>query len=501
MGRPDRLDKLLVGKVLVRKYYIEELLARGGMGLVYGARHLTTGRKVAIKLLRPELVTRTDFARRLRVEARLAVEAAHPNVVEVIDAGADADDTPFLVLERLYGQTLDALLAQPLSLLTTAQAAVPVMNALVALHAAGIVHRDVKPTNLFLSVEGDGRVTPKLLDFGIAKLLEGADATSSGVALGTPAYMAPEQALGCSTLGPAADVWSVGVVLMRCLTGGLPFDDKSSSRVGALRSGPQEAALVGLPKPVAAVLVEALRFEPAERFPSMSAFRAAWLDALRQCDPKQVWPGENSISYAPGESELGAGIDVARVRALRSTREQPQPGRSDDISTQTLAKLGLGSTRMKYPGLTWGLGLLLSVLTLWAVHARLSARMSHSPSASEEQVEALQSELAKPGSSLSALVQPPQAEMDLGSALADTRQPSRPEISPSARVASAARLSSNRPVRRPPLVEPSAGSMGSAGSAPNTPPNANATAFAEHPAADGGDLAPALGANRSPIIE
>src|SRR5262249_22039583 len=143
------------------KYRLEELLARGGMGLVYAARHQATGRAVAVKLLRAELVTHHDLVRRISGEAQLAVEASHPNVVDVLDAGADPAGIPYLVLERLYGCTLEALIQTPLSLLATAQALMPIMNALGSLHRAGILHRDIKPSNLFLSRDGNGRVTPK----------------------------------------------------------------------------------------------------------------------------------------------------------------------------------------------------------------------------------------------------------------------------------------------------------------------------------------------------
>jgi eukaryotic-like serine/threonine-protein kinase len=175
MPRPD--DR--IGTLLGGKYRIEALLAVGGMGIVYAARHQQTARAVAVKLLRRELATRPDLVRRVSAEARLAVEAAHPNVVEVLDAGADEQDVPYVVLERLYGKPLDALISEPLRISSMAQAIVPVINALVRLHAAGIVHRDIKPSNIFISGRAGERITPKLLDFGIAKALEGASATSS----------------------------------------------------------------------------------------------------------------------------------------------------------------------------------------------------------------------------------------------------------------------------------------------------------------------------------
>ena len=478
----DRIGKLLAGK-----YRLEVLLACGGMGLVYGARHQTTGRAVAVKLLRPELVAKTDFVRRVAVEARLAVEASHPNVVEVLDAGADADGTPFLVLERLYGQTLEALLVRPLSLLTAAQAVVPVMNALVSLHDAGIVHRDIKPANLFLSVQSEGRVTPKLLDFGIAKVLEGATVTRSGIALGTPAYMAPEQALGCSTVGPATDVWAIGVVLARCLTGQLPFEGKASSRVGALRSGLNPEDLAGVVEPVARVLMQALRFEPIERFASMLEFRAALLGALNDADPTQNWPGAGSVSFATPESELVTWVNAATAEAGgeapgAAELAEAAHGRSEDVATQTLASVWRKAVFPLLGTRGWHgrSGSRRSRSRGFAAYANLPARTARAPSPPEVVTAAVIPD-AKPPSS-DARSGEPHATAHASPATAHAEEPAT-----KARRA----VRSNAVGRRP--------------SSPSKPPAA--AEVKPQPAARATDSvqpAPAprpVGANRSPIIE
>jgi serine/threonine-protein kinase len=304
------------------------------MGLVYGARHRATGRAVAIKVLRAELVSQRGFLHRLSSEARLAVEGSHPNVVEVIDIGMDERGIPYLVLERLFGHTLEALLHRALPLLATMEALIPIMNALAVLHRAGIVHRDIKPSNVFLSCDGGRRITPKLLDFGIAKALEGSRSTSSGSALGTPAYMAPEQALGFGALGPQADVWSMGVVLVHCLTGELPFELKPATHLGALLSGLQRGDLPGVPEPVAVVLTNALRLDPQARFSDMAEFRNALLDALRDSDATRVWPCESSVSYARATSEV-----EGCLRALDQRGGGKAPGRDPQVMTRTLSSL------------------------------------------------------------------------------------------------------------------------------------------------------------------
>jgi serine/threonine-protein kinase len=306
------------------------------MGFVYAARHEMTGRSVAVKLLRPELVTRPDLVERVAREARLAVDASHPNVVEVLDAGADEAGLPYLVLERLYGHSLEAVLDRPLSLRATLEALVPVGNALAALHQAGIVHRDLKPSNIFLSCDEGGHVTPKLLDFGIAKVLESNGSTLTGVTLGTPAYMAPEQLL-CSVASPSSDVWSLAVVYVRCLTGRLPFVDLAQRGLLAFGSALRPSELDGVPEPLARVLAAALRFEAGERPASAGEFRAQLLAALRELAPEQSWPDASSIGFAEHESELAGVLKGAGPTAHAGSASQAAIGRPQDVLTRTLS--------------------------------------------------------------------------------------------------------------------------------------------------------------------
>ncbi|HKO92463.1 MAG TPA: serine/threonine-protein kinase, partial [Polyangiaceae bacterium] len=366
-----------IGQILGGKYRTERLLAAGGMGFVYAARHAVTGRAVAIKLLRPELVSRPDLVERVSREARLAVDATHPNVVEVLDAGADEAGMPYLVLERLYGHALEALLDRPLSLRCTLEALVPVGNALAALHQAGIVHRDLKPSNIFLSEEG-GRVTPKLLDFGIAKVLATTGSTSTGVTLGTPAYMAPEQLL-CSVASPASDVWSLAVVYVRCLTGRLPFVDLAQRGLLAFGSGVRPTELDGVPEPIARVLAAALRFEAAERPGNAGLFRTQLLAALRELEPGQSWPDASSIGFAEHESELGSALKGAAAATGTERSSRAAPGRPRDVLTRTLSH-AWQSLWLRRPRRQRAFALLLAVgvlaLAQWGPAARVYAPVS-----------------------------------------------------------------------------------------------------------------------------
>ena len=225
---PILTEKERLGTLIAGRYRLDSVLGRGGTAIVFDATHTWTGRRVALKLLRPEYAQDLALVRRFMLEARTAASLAHPNIVEVLDMGADeGDGTVFLVLELLEGETLSALLSragrlsgdEALALLT------PVMRALTAAHTQGVVHRDVKPDNVFLARDAEGVVTAKLLDFGMAKMLEAAwgHATQSGTLIGTPFYMSPEQAKGAPDVGVQSDVWSMGVLLYRAVTGVLPF--------------------------------------------------------------------------------------------------------------------------------------------------------------------------------------------------------------------------------------------------------------------------------------
>jgi eukaryotic-like serine/threonine-protein kinase len=322
---------LQTGSVLGGRYRIESLLAVGGMGLIYAARHQTTGRAVVAKVLRPELVDRAELSARIAAEGRHAVRATHPNVVQVLDSGTD-DGLPYLILERLYGATLEQLLIEPLSLPATADALVPVMNALIVLHGLDLVHRDLKPSNIFIEQDQAGRLTSKVLDFGIAKFSAGVDATASGVLLGTPGYMAPEQALAGAQVGPWTDVYALALVCVRCLTGGLPFGTRSAAAGSLLPT--RVLAQCALPSQLVAVLGRALSFEPAERFGTMVEFRAALLGACQALEPGNRWPDAASVSFARDDTRLTERLE----RALRGSAPPAAPaaGRPRDVHTQTL---------------------------------------------------------------------------------------------------------------------------------------------------------------------
>ena len=275
-----------VGTLLAEKYRLASILGRGGMGAVFAGRHEWTGRGVAVKLLNHDLASDPQMAERFLREARTAAELKHPNVVDVLDMGRADDGCVYLVLELLDGASLsDHLGAGPLEPATAFALLTPVMRALAHAHRRGVIHRDLKPDNIFVSEDTDGRTVPKLLDFGIAKVIEqdGTSMTRTGMLLGTPDYMSPEQARALPDIGPATDVWSMGVVWYECLTGNLPFNEASPSAL-VITIATTHAPSIALRRPdlhpaLVAAIDRSLASDRSQRFPDMRAFLEAMIEA------------------------------------------------------------------------------------------------------------------------------------------------------------------------------------------------------------------------------
>ncbi len=223
---PAHPEDELAGRVLDGRYAIEGKLGEGGLGVVHRAMQTRLGRHVAVKVLHAEHAKKPTLRERFEREAKSLARLQHPNIVDVIDYGIDGD-SPFLVMELLEGRPLDAAIRAGLAPEEGLAIAREVIAAVAYAHARGIVHRDLKPANVFLQRMPGGGEIPRVLDFGLAKLLgetteSDAPLTKAGSILGTPAYMSPEQATGAAS-DVRADVYSLGIVLFELVTGTRPF--------------------------------------------------------------------------------------------------------------------------------------------------------------------------------------------------------------------------------------------------------------------------------------
>jgi eukaryotic-like serine/threonine-protein kinase len=275
------------------RYRVIRELGRGGMGSVYEAENLRTRRRVALKTMRPEVSERADFAQRFEREAQAGGQLRHPNIIDVLDMGDDPTyGLVYIVQEFLHGGDLGKCLKSigflpPHAALATL---LPIMDALGTAHAHGIVHRDIKPDNIFLHETPQG-VIPKLIDFGIAKFEHTEDeqsCTATGQMIGSPSYMSPEQARGDGDLDARTDVWSLGVVFYKCLSGSIAYTAPTTNALLAkiIYEEPSPLALLAphLPADLVAVIQQAVVKNRDQRWPSMRAFA----DALRSC---ALWQG------------------------------------------------------------------------------------------------------------------------------------------------------------------------------------------------------------------
>ncbi len=277
------------GRILDGRYRLAHQLGKGGMGAVWTAEHLSLHSAVAVKLLDTEIAKNPDAVERFRREAQAAATLRSAHVVQVLDYGVDGD-TPYLVMELLNGEDLGARL-QRLGRLTPA-ALVEIVNqvarAVGRAHDAGIVHRDLKPENIFIVNEGDHELV-KVLDFGIAKSVApgfAPSATRTGVTMGTPYYMSPEQAEGKREVDQRTDLWALGVIASECLTGVRPFDGQTFGELLlniCARPAPVPSTLAPVPRYFDAWFSKATHRDPAQRFASVQelAFTLAEVAADR----------------------------------------------------------------------------------------------------------------------------------------------------------------------------------------------------------------------------
>ena len=283
-----------IGSSIAGTYRLDRILGEGGFGTVYAGVHEWTGRPVAAKIMDARLAQQEPFVSRFLLEARAAAQLSHPNVVDVLDMGREADGTVYLVLELLRGETLAKVLERRprLELEETLSYLLPVMDALADAHASGVLHRDVKPANIILSVDPRGQMVPKLVDFGVAKDAADPAQTATGSVSGPPPFTSPEQASASPRVGAATDVWSMGAVLFRCLTGQLPFEGAAGAEVLTAQAPPVTSLAPELPPAVGVAIDRALAPEVSGRFADMGELFASLVEAATEAGVSSAQSGE-----------------------------------------------------------------------------------------------------------------------------------------------------------------------------------------------------------------
>jgi eukaryotic-like serine/threonine-protein kinase len=317
----------LIGKDIGR-YHILELLGEGGMAVVFKAFDTRLEREVAVKFIRrdafpPEQIER--ILKRFEREAKSLAKLSHPNIVKVHDCG-EFEGSPYLILENLAGGTLKDRMGTPIPWNEAAMLLLPVARALEYAHQQGILHRDVKPSNIMYTTTDD----PMLTDFGIAKILESEETrslTSSGVGMGTPEYMAPEQGLGYEVDG-RADMYSLGIIFYELITGRKPYTADTPMAVVVKQNTeppPDPRKFIpDLPTNVENIILKALEKRPDDRFTNMGAFAAA-LEQLPQQETKTVvaFPGEKKTLVShPSKAPFAPDAAVQAVKPARRLQRQ-----------------------------------------------------------------------------------------------------------------------------------------------------------------------------------
>jgi serine/threonine-protein kinase len=318
------------GQTIAGKYRLNRLLGTGGMASVWSATNVFTEREFAMKFMLPQVARTPEAARRFLLEAKVSARINHPNIIEVIDVGQAEDGSLFLVMELLSGASLDVAIRRqkpPMLVYEFLLIMREVAQALAAAHRSGVIHRDLKPTNIFLHKDRDGRVVPKILDFGVSKILEdemNTALTIVGTVLGSPLYMSPEQAMGAEGIDGRTDVFAFGSIMFESLSGKRAFDAPNFNAliVTIATTQPQSIDDAGpqLPAPIRSLISECIVTDKTKRIESFDLI----CDRLDAMLPELVH-SEMQLPSPHGEAPPSDPDATDALRVIRTSDRPPGP--------------------------------------------------------------------------------------------------------------------------------------------------------------------------------
>jgi len=403
------------GALIAQKYELIRMLGEGGMGAVWVARNVALDAHVGLKLIRAEVSRNVPGIQgRLLQEARAAASLGHPAIIRVFDFGTTERGDPFIAMELLHGENLSELLQRrsKVSAVRAVQTLLPIVDALASAHATGIIHRDLKPDNIFISREAGGRLQPKVLDFGIAKLERSVSPhlTREGTVLGSPAYMSPEQARGNTDVDARSDVWSICIVLYQLMTGLLPFVAENNNALlwSIVEKPPVAFTELGVTEPeLWTIVARGLEKKREARWQDMSELGKALAEWLigrgveedicnaslraRWLEPKRKKEGDVLHSFFPSdppEEKAASAIEPRSIpitlsgpdssSGVRMTSSMPAPGAAGEtqIAPATETKRSAESPPWKRWALTGGAPIVAFLIAAFARSA-LRSRVVH----------------------------------------------------------------------------------------------------------------------------
>jgi serine/threonine protein kinase len=333
------------GQIVGGNYRIERLIGKGGMAAVWEATNQRTGKRVALKAILNSSATPAAAADMLRLEALASSRVNHPNVVNIYDV-IDHEHLTCIVMEMLDGEPLSAYLARKgfVGVEEAATLLLPAMRGVAAANAMGVIHRDLKPQNIFLCLGSDGRLlTTKVLDFGIAVMMEKTWGSPSAAPVlpthGTPAYMSPEHIQGLANIDARADVYGFGVLLFEALSGQLPFLGEPSQALLTRILGEPAPKLTlfrpDLPAPVVAIVERAMAKDPGDRFPDLEPFIAALEGQLLPSSglPRSLTPMAGVPLFSLAEPRSGVADSVVQIMHRNEPSGPREPADTKELYT------------------------------------------------------------------------------------------------------------------------------------------------------------------------